>query len=75
MQTARIDLHLHLDGSINLRWAYEKALVRGAIESGTSFEDFYHIVYANNLKDRVLSIRKFELMCDVLQYREEYFRA
>jgi len=75
MQTARIDLHLHLDGSLNLRWVYEKALKYGAIEQSTTFEDFYHIVYANNLKDRSLSIRKFELMCDVLQYREDLMEA
>ena len=75
MQTARIDLHLHLDGSLNLRWAYEKALLRGAIKKETTFEEFYHIVYANNTKDRALSIRKFELMCDVLQYREDLMEA
>ena len=23
MNTAKVDLHLHLDGSLNLRWAYE----------------------------------------------------
>ena len=75
MQTARIDLHLHLDGSLNLRWAYEKALQRGAVAPDTTFEAFYDIVYANNLKDRALSIRKFELMCDVLQYREDLYEA
>ena len=75
MQTARIDLHLHLDGSLNLRWAYEKALQRGAIAPGCSFEEFYGIVYANNTKDRALSILKFELMCDVLQYREDLIDA
>lgn len=75
MQTAKIDLHLHLDGSLNLKWAYDKALQRNAIEPGTTFEEFYNIVYANNLKDRALSIRKFELMCDVLQYREDLYEA
>jgi adenosine deaminase len=75
MQTARIDLHLHLDGSLNLKWVYDRAIRYGAISDGTSFEDFYHIVYANNTKDRALSIRKFELMCDVLQYREDLVEA
>ncbi|MBQ8995637.1 MAG: hypothetical protein IJ091_07460 [Oscillospiraceae bacterium] len=75
MQTARIDLHLHLDGSLNLAWAYKKALLRNAVDPKTTFEEFYNIVYANNLKDRALSIRKFELMCDVLQYREDLYEA
>ena len=28
MQTARIELHLHLDGSLNVMWAYKKAIQR-----------------------------------------------
>ena len=75
MQTARIDLHLHLDGSLNLKWVYDRALRYGAVAPDTSFEAFYDIVYANNTKDRALSIRKFELMCDVLQHREDLTEA
>ena len=43
MDTAKIDLHLHLDGSLNIMWAYKKALQRNVIDKDMSFEDFYNL--------------------------------
>lgn len=75
MNTAKIELHLHLDGSLNIAWAYRKALQRNVIEKGTSFEDFYNILFARNLAHSAESIRKFELVCDLLQSYEDLYDA
>ena len=72
MRSAKIELHLHLDGSLNIRWAYEEALKKGVIEKGTTFEEFYEVLYGrNNIAHSAESIKKFELVCDVLQEYEE----
>ena len=75
MRTALIDLHLHLDGSLNIMWAYKKALERNVIAKDTSFEEFYNILYARNGQHSADSIRKFEILCDVLQYKEDLYEA
>ena len=41
MKYAKVDLHLHLDGSIHLPWAYQTALKRGIIDESMSFEQYY----------------------------------
>ena len=67
LNSARIELHLHLDGSFNLKWAYEKSLMRGVIPAGTSFVDYYNLLFANNAKPHNVSITKFDLTCNILQ--------
>ena len=71
MRTAFIDLHLHLDGSLDLVWAYQQSLKRGIIDSSTTFEEYYDLVFAKNTAKREVSITKFDLMCAVLQSKEE----
>ncbi len=75
MQTARTELHLHLDGSLNIMWAYRKALQRNIIAPEATFEDFYDLLFSNNGYHSAQSIRKFELVCDLLQYYEDLFDA
>ena len=75
MNTARIDLHLHLDGSLYLPWAYETSLKRQVIPAGTTFEQYYDMVFAKNTKDHSESITKFALMCAVLQERDDLYQA
>ena len=75
MNTAKIDLHLHLDGSLNIAWAYERALKQGVIEQNTTFEEFYDILFAKNIAHSPESFRKFELVCDILQTKEDLFDA
>ena len=75
MTTGKIDLHLHLDGSLNIRWAYEKALLREAIDKDMSFEEFYDILYMRNKGHSAENFKKFEILCDVLQTREDLFEA
>ncbi|MBR0385702.1 MAG: hypothetical protein IJI05_04055 [Erysipelotrichaceae bacterium] len=71
MQTARIELHLHLDGSLNIMWAYRKALQRSVIPEDTTFEGFYDLLFSNNGSHSAESIKKFDLVCDLLQYYED----
>ena len=75
MNTAKIELHLHLDGSLNLMWAYRKALERLVISQETSFEDFYDLLFFNNGPHSVQSFKKFDLVCDLLQYKEDLYDA
>lgn len=75
MNTAKIDLHLHLDGSLNIAWAYRKALQRNVIEMDMSFENFYDLLFSRNLAHSAESIRKFELVCDLLQTYEDLYDA
>ena len=72
---ARIELHLHLDGSLNLKWAYEKSLVRNVIPEAMSFREYYNLVYRDNTKPHSTSINKFDLMCDILQEKEDLYAA
>ena len=71
MNTAKIDLHLHLDGSLNIMWAYKKAIQRNVVEKNTTFEEFYDLLFSNNGFHSAQSIRKFELVCDLLQDYED----
>ena len=75
MNTAKIELHLHLDGSLNIMWAYKKAIQRNVIDKKTSFEDFYNLLFSNNGSHSAQSIKKFDLVCDLLQHKEDLFEA
>lgn len=74
-QTALVDLHLHLDGSLDLRWAYQRSKDLGVIAEDATYEDYYKIVYETKYKNREDGFKKFALMCDVLQSREDLFSA
>ncbi len=71
LNSARIELHLHLDGSFNLKWAYERSLLRGVIKEDTSFVDYYNMLFENNAKPHNVSITKFDLTCSILQTAED----
>ena len=71
MNTARIDLHLHLDGSIDLKWGYKTALKRGVISPDFTFDDYYNVMYRRNFKSREEGFKKFDFTCDVMQYPED----
>ena len=71
MKTAKIDLHLHLDGSLYLPWAYETAIKRGVVSSDYTFEEYYERYYQKNFKDRTESIKKFDFPVSILQTKED----
>lgn len=75
MNLARTELHLHLDGSFNIRWAYEKSLQRQVIPKETSFRDYYNMLFENNTKPHAQSINKFALTCSILQDAEDLAEA
>ena len=75
MNTAKIDLHLHLDGSLNIMWAYRKAIERNVIEKDMTFEEFYNLLFSNNGHHSAQSIKKFDLVCDILQDYEDLEEA
>ncbi|MBQ1324489.1 MAG: hypothetical protein IIY52_00570 [Solobacterium sp.] len=74
-RTALVDLHLHLDGSLDLPWAYQRSLEEGLLDQDCSFEDYYRIVYQTKYSSREDGFRKFDLMCDILQTRESLSEA
>ena len=75
MNYAKIELHLHLDGSLNIGWAYKKAIRKKIIKEDTTFEDFYDLLFAKNVEHSALSITKFDLLCDLLQNYDDLFEA
>ena len=75
MNLARTELHLHLDGSFNIRWAYEKSLQRGVIPAETLFRDYYNMLFASNTLPHSQSITKFDLTCSILQLAEDLEEA
>lgn len=64
MNTAKIDLHLHLDGSIDIDWAYKTA--KRENNCTLDFDQFYQSLYPAFV-NRQLSIKKFDLTCALLQ--------
>ncbi len=75
MKYARTELHLHLDGSLNILWAYKKSLERKAIDENMTFQEFYDILFSINLLEHKESLKKFDITCDCLQYYEDLFEA
>ena len=79
MNTAKIDLHLHLDGSINIKWAYQKAIEYKTINESMTFEAFYNMMfgYGNNdgLGYTSRGFEKFDILCSVLQSYDDLFEA
>ena len=72
---AKVELHLHLDGSVNLMWLYKKCLQRKVIDSNMSFEDFYDLMFSRNAHHSAESIKKFDIICDALQLKEDLIEA
>lgn len=75
IDTAKIELHLHLDGSLNIMWAYKKALQRKVIDQDCSFEAFYDLLFTDRGAYSANSIRKFEICCDLLMRYDDLFEA
>lgn len=71
MNTAKIDLHLHLDGSLNFLWTYNEAREQGVIDDTVSYEHFYNEFY--DWGDD--PFKKFDYVCQILQTREKLIEA
>ena len=76
MIRALTELHLHFDGSFNILWAYKKLQSLKAIDETMTYEDFYHILFAENgVKTTANSFYKYKLICDCLQREEDIIEA
>ena len=71
MKNARIELHLHLDGSLDLPWAYKKSIERGVIPRETTFEEYYNMIHAPTIHHTEEGFKKFDLTCAVMQTAED----
>ena len=79
MSLAKIDLHLHLDGSLNLMWAYKKAIEYKTIDENMTFESFYNLMFGFGNNDgtgySAQGFEKFDILCSVLQTYDDLFEA
>lgn len=75
MKYARVELHLHLDGSLNIEWAYNKAIERGVVDKTTTFSEFYKII--NPLPNAYDSdmFKKFDIVNGTLQTKQDLYEA
>lgn len=71
MKYAKIDLHLHLDGSLNMPWAWETAKKRGVVAPDCTFEEYYRIMHRTEFKNREERMTRFEFPIAIMQTRED----
>ena len=71
MNAAKIDLHLHLDGSLYLPWAWKTAVKRGVVEVECTFEEYYSRFHRRNFKTREEGMKRFDFPVDVMQTKED----
>lgn len=66
MKKAYIDLHIHLDGSLNLKWQYNQAIKVGLIPSSLSFEKYYEMMHPGQDSSSTM-FDKYDMPLDVMQ--------
>ncbi|MBR2788462.1 MAG: hypothetical protein IKD94_04800, partial [Erysipelotrichaceae bacterium] len=69
-----IDLHLHIDGSLNIRWMYDRALLRGVIAPDTSFEDYWSALFPQKEQSETL-FNKYNVPLAVMQRSDDIHDA
>ena len=77
MRTAYVELHLHLDGSLYLPWAYAKAQERKTIPAEMTFEQYYQrmSITEEDLKDLEKAFLKFDYPIEIMQTKEDLHDA
>lgn len=71
MKYAKIDLHLHLDGSLNLPWAWETAKKRGVVAPDCTFEEYYAMMHRTEFPNREERMKRFDFPIAIMQTRED----
>ena len=71
MNWAKIELHLHLDGSIDLMWGWKTALKRGVIDSNMTYEQYVDRMYFVDYPTREERMKRFDFPCAVMQEKED----
>ena len=73
MKYAKLDLHVHLDGSLDLHWQYNRAKLRHVINEECSFEEYAYSMYRNDYPTREERMKRFDIPLAVLQTKEDLF--
>lgn len=71
MTTAKIDLHLHLDGSLNLTWQWKTALKCGSVDPDCTFEEYYRLMFDKDYPKGSAPMKKFDIPIAVMQTKED----
>ena len=69
----KIDLHLHLDGSLNMDLAYKKAVEKQLVSENISFSDFKKLMEVHNANNLSEYLAKFDLAITLLQTENDLF--
>ena len=75
MKYARVELHLHLDGSLNIEWVYKKAIERNVVDKQTSFNEFYKLINPQPNMFNSNMFKKFDIVNGTLQTKEDLYEA
>ncbi len=65
-----VDLHLHIDGSLNIAWMYERARKRKVIPDDMSFEDYYLTLIPSG-EDIKAVFDRFDVPLAIMQCEED----
>ena len=70
MNRKYVDLHLHIDGSLNIAWMYERAKKRKVIPDDMSFEDYYLTLIPSG-EDIEAVFARFDVPLAIMQCEED----
>ena len=73
MKYAKIDLHVHFDGSLDLKWQYERAKLRNVVSSSCSYDEYSYQMYRNDYPSREERMKRFDIPLAVLQTKEDLY--
>ena len=59
MKYAKVDLHVHFDGSLDLKWQYERAKLRNVISEDCTYDEYAYQMYRNDYPSREERMKRF----------------
>ena len=71
MKFAKVDLHVHFDGSLDLKWQYERAKKRRVIAEDITYDMYAYQMYRNDYPSREERMKRFDIPLAVLQTKED----
>lgn len=73
MKYAKVDLHVHFDGSLDLKWQYERAKLRNVISENCTYDEYAYQMYRNDYPSREKRMKRFDIPLAVLQTKEDLY--
>lgn len=70
MNRKYVDLHLHVDGSLNIAWMYERARKRKVIPDDMSFADYYKTIIPDG-EDIEAVFKRFDVPLAIMQREDD----